>query len=30
MTHDEARDVVARLAPLVLQFLKDTDVKAAA
>jgi acetylornithine aminotransferase len=30
MTHDEARDVVARLAPLVLQFLKDSDVKAAA
>jgi len=30
MTHDEAREVVARLAPLVLQFLKDSDVKAAA
>ena len=30
MTNDEAREVVARLAPLVLQFLKDSDVKAAA
>jgi acetylornithine aminotransferase len=30
MTHDEAREVVARLAPLVQQFLKDNDVKAAA
>jgi acetylornithine aminotransferase len=30
MTHDEAREVVARLALLVQQFLKDNDVKAAA
>jgi len=30
MTHEEARELVARLVPLVLQFLKDTNVKAAA
>ncbi|NBX95573.1 MAG: aminotransferase class III-fold pyridoxal phosphate-dependent enzyme, partial [Betaproteobacteria bacterium] len=30
MTHAQAREVVARLAPLVHQFLQETDVKAAA